>query len=214
MTFPHFKNRKNGGEAVSQFSEWHFEDERRASAVGDAANFPRFKDRKIERWAATTATAATNADCSPSVPEDVATVAVVAGAPSQISTAAEGGPADGIPGWRHGVCGFTPHTAIGEKVHAASLAFLNSDLATVAADLGWNELELFGVFDHEDPAVINRRPDAKGIIVFVALAVWPGTRIESFHASHSVIVTGSGGVFISPKRFAASSIAFWDSGVL
>ena len=119
-----------------------------------------------------------------------------------------------IPAWRQCALEFVPQSAIGEKLRTASLAFLDSDLASHAAALGWNEAELFGVFDHADPAVIDRRAAAKGLVVFIALAPWPDTRIEALYASHAVIVTGRGGRFASLKRLTTPSLAFWKTGVL
>lgn len=120
----------------------------------------------------------------------------------------------GILSWHRHVTEFEPQTTIGEKLRRASLAFLQSELALRAAELAWNELELFGIFDGADADVINRRPAEKGLVSFVALAPWPDTRIESFHANHAVIVTGHGGTFASPKRAASFSMAFWQSEAL
>ena len=108
---------------------------------------------------------------------------------------------------------FSPKTAIGEKLKRAALSFLKSELSQVAIDLGWDEVNLFGIYNHDDPDVVNRRSDAKGIVPFVALAVWPNTQIERFAESNAVFVTGGGGTFMFPKR-DRSSVAFWRSEAL
>ena len=110
--------------------------------------------------------------------------------------------------WQQRLHGFTPQTVVGVKLRAAALAFLDSLMAVQAAKLGWTEPELFGVLDHDDTEVIKLRADAKGVVAYVALAVWPGTRLESFAATHAVIVTGSGAILRRPKRTAANTVPF------
>ena len=114
------------------------------------------------------------------------------------------------------VSGFSPKTETGERLKQAALFFLASELSQVAAALGWTATELFGVYNHDEPDIINRRGDAKGVVSFVALAVWPGTRIERFEAGYAVIVTGGGGVFTSPRRGdkLSASVPFWQIGAL
>jgi hypothetical protein len=112
--------------------------------------------------------------------------------------------------WQQRLHGFTPQTVVGVKLRAAALAFLDSLMAVQAAKLGWTEPELFGVLDHDDTEVIKLRADAKGVVSFVALTVWPETRLESFAASHAVIVTGSGAILRRPKRTAANTVPFWS----
>jgi hypothetical protein len=125
--------------------------------------------------------------------EIVATVATVAGVQALVS-------------------GFSPKTEIGEKLKRAALSFLASDQWQTATEFGWTEVELFGVYNHDEPDVINRRADAKGVVAFTALAVWPNTRIERIEAGYAVIVTGGGGVFMSPKRGdrLSASVPFWQ----
>ena len=122
--------------------------------------------------------------------DGVATVATVAGVQALMS-------------------GFAPKTETGEKLKRAALSFMADDLWLAATDLGWTEAELFGVYNHYDPDVINRRPDGKGVLSFVALAFWPGTRIERFEAGYAVVVTGGGGTFLFMKRHRPNSIPFW-----
>ena len=116
--------------------------------------------------------------------------------------------------WRQRLHGFTPQTTVGVKLRAAALAFLDSVIAVQAVKLGWTEPELFGVFDHEDAEVIKLRGDAKGVVPYVALAVWPGTRLESFAVTHAVIVTGSGAILQRLKWAAANTVPFWNCKAL
>jgi hypothetical protein len=112
--------------------------------------------------------------------------------------------------------GFTPKTANGEKLRRVALSFLASDLWQTATELGWSELELFGVHNHNEPDVINRRADAKGVVSFVALAVWPGTRIERIEYGYAVIITGGGGTLMYPRRGNGfvNSVPFWQNEAL
>ena len=112
--------------------------------------------------------------------------------------------------WRQRLQGFTPQTIVGVNLRATALAFLDSVMAVQAAKLGWTDPELFGVLDHDDVEVIKLRADAKGVVPYVALAVWPGTRLERFAASHAVIVTGSGAILRLPKQAAANTVPFWN----
>jgi hypothetical protein len=133
---------------------------------------------------------------------------------SKISTSPES--VASVAGVQALVSGFSPKTETGEKLRRAALSFLASDQWQTATEFGWTEIELFGVYNHDEPDVINRRADAKGVVAFTALAVWPNTRIERIEAGYAVIVTGGGGVFMSPKRGDkyANSIPFWQIEVL
>ena len=127
-----------------------------------------------------------------------------------VAEAAGGVPEYGIHAWIGSIRSFTPGIAIGDNLRKAALAFLNSEIAVQAVELDWNERELFGVLNHDDAEVITCRADAKGVVPYVALAVWPGTRLDRFAASHAVIVTGSGAILRHPKRVAANTVPFWN----
>jgi hypothetical protein len=103
---------------------------------------------------------------------------------------------------------------MGVKLRAAALGFLDSVIAVQAVKLGWTEQELFGVLNHDETEVIKLRGDTKGVVPFVALAVWPGTRLERVAASHAVIVTGSGAILRLPKRAGSNVMPFWNSNTL
>jgi hypothetical protein len=125
---------------------------------------------------------------------------------------ADRNPEPGI--WRQRLHGFTPQTIVGVKLHAAALAFLDNEIAVQAVELGWSEPELFGALDHGDVEAIKLRADAKGVVSYVALAVWPRTRLESFAASHAVIVTGSGAVLRRLKWAVSNAVPFWNCSAL
>lgn len=180
--------------------------------------------QKLSSPGSATATPATFATKKRSTTDTVATVATVAvaaaggretaalpdAAPKAIQTISE----NGISALRKSVRAFLPRTAIGNKLRRAALTFLDNAIADQALELGWSEPELFGVFDHEDAEVIKLWPDAKGVVPYVALAVWPGTRLESFAACHAVIVTGSGAILRRLKRGAPNAVPFWNSSAL
>ena len=170
---------------------------------------------------ATTATSATEKRNTTGTVATVATVAVAAtggrettplrdAAPKAIRGVSE----NGISGWRKSVREFAPHSTIGVKLRRTALTFLDSVIAVQAVELGWGELELFGVLNHDDAKVINCRADAKGVVPYVALAVWPGTRLDRFAATHAVIVTGSGATLRRPKRGATNTEPFWNCKAL
>ena len=116
----------------------------------------------------------------------------------------------GIPAWRRNVLAFDPKTTVGERLRSAALSFLGGGQAQIAEGLGWGAAELFSVFNGTADT-IARRVDAKGIVPFLALAPWPGTRVQAFAATHAVFITGTGGRFLAPKRAAPGSILFWDA---
>ena len=118
--------------------------------------------------------------------------------------------------WRESLRDFEPKTVIGGKLRRASLNFLDTNLAAQAIETGWRELELFGVLNHADADVIARRADAKGAVTSVVLAPWEGTRLESFAASHAVIITGSGAILRQPKRPMNREmvVPFWMASAL
>ena len=115
-----------------------------------------------------------------------------------------------IPACHRNVLEFTPQTSVGERLREASLAFLECDLAGKAAELGWGTVELFGVFNHPDAAVVNRRPASKGLVSSVALAPWPGTHITGIEATHAIIATGAGGTFRPLRRPIPNALPFWQ----
>ena len=119
-------------------------------------------------------------------------------------------PLDGIAAWRQNVLEFDPQTTIGERLRTEALNFLGGGQAQIAEGLGWGAAELFSVFNGTADT-IARRVDAKGIVPFLALAPWPGTRVQAFAATHAVFITGTGGRFLAPKRAAPGSILFWDA---
>ena len=170
---------------------------------------------------ATPATLATEKRNTNGTVATVATVAVAATRGREFTPAADAVPKavqgvseNGISAWRKSVRAFSPRTAIGDKLRRAALTFLESAIAGRARELGWSEPELFGVFDHQDAEVIELRADAKGVAPYVALAVWPGTRVESFATTHAVIVTGSGAILRRPKRASANTVPFWKCKAL
>ena len=87
-------------------------------------------------------------------------------------------------------------------------------IAVQAVKLGWTEQELFGVLNHDETEVIKLRGDAKGVVPYVALAVWPGTRLESFAVTHAVIVTGSGAILRRLKWAVSNAVPFWNCSAL
>ena len=103
-----------------------------------------------------------------------------------------------------------PQILAAVRVALASLAFLECDLAGKATELGWGTVELFGVFNHPDAAVVNRRPASKGLVSFAALAPWPGTHITGIEATHAIIATSAGGMFRSLRRPIPAAFPFWQ----
>jgi hypothetical protein len=129
---------------------------------------------------------------------------------------AESPPGDMRSCWRDCIRSAPLRTEKGERVRRAALVFLGSDSVLEAIEHGWDELQLFGVMSTSDEALLDRRADLKGIVPFVALTVWHGTRVESFTGSHAVIVTGSGAILKQTKRNMdpATVLPFWESEAL
>jgi hypothetical protein len=158
----------------------------------------------------TTETVATVATVAVAAAEGRETAALPDAAPKAIQSISE----NGISAWRKSVRAFLPRTAIGNKLRRAALTFLDNAIAGQALELGWSEPELFGVLAHDDAEVIKLRADAKGVVPYVALAVWPGTRLEGFAVTHAVIVTGSGAILRLPRRAGSNVMPFWNSNAL
>src|SRR5262249_20854450 len=93
--------------------------------------------------------------------------------------AASDAPDHGGSAWRGAIRHFELQTDTGESLKTAALAFLESDLAGQAVELGWTGLELFGVLEHGEAEAVRLRSDAKGIVSLVAVAPWAGTRLDS-----------------------------------
>ena len=98
----------------------------------------------------------------------------------------------------------------GDKLMRMALEFLDSEHAQRAVEVGWSELELFGIH-RGDVKAGALRSDAKGLVAFIALAQHTYT-IISIEEDRAVIQTGGGATQSWPRRRPAEDLAmpFWE----
>jgi hypothetical protein len=113
-----------------------------------------------------------------------------------------------IDEWRQLIEAVTP--PLGDKVARMALEFLDSEHAQQAVDLGWSELELFGIH-RGDVKAGARRSDASGLVAFIALAQHTYT-ILAIEENRAVIQTSGGATQTWPRRRPAEDLAipFWE----
>ena len=107
-------------------------------------------------------------------------------------------PADPVREWRAAIESVTPPDQDGEHLQRASLDFLNSELASNALMLGWNEVHLFGV--HKGPKP-NMRGDASGLIPSLAWSAL-GLILIALDAEHAFLRSEGGSALRHPRRQA------------
>jgi len=76
-----------------------------------------------------------------------------------------------IENWRSQIGGLpVPDHPTGLHIGTIALHFLSSPYIVKAVNLGWDELELFGLFDSQHPTAPLRRHDAMGLVPSLALS--------------------------------------------
>jgi hypothetical protein len=115
---------------------------------------------------------------------------------------------DTIDEWRVQIEAVTP--PLGDKLTRLALEFLDSEHAQRAVELGWSELQLFGIHPGDVKAAALRS-DAKGLVVFIALGQHT-YEIIAIEEDRAVIQTGGGATQSWPRRRPAEDLAipFWE----
>ena len=80
-----------------------------------------------------------------------------------------------------------PVSRDGERLVEVSWAFLDSPHAAAATAIGWNDVDVWGVFDGPCAAIKLRR-DAQGLVPGVAWAPWP-LRLERIEENGAVLIS-------------------------
>ncbi len=149
-----------------------------AAAVRIARAFPEFS-KPVNRPGAAFVPADVQEETKPLGAPGGANVADVAGAFAEnwkiLEPASEPDNDADLPRyWRECTRSLDPHCERGQRIKAAALAFLDSDLVYEAIEHDWNELQLFGVMRTDDAAILERRADCKGVMTYVSLAPLEG----------------------------------------
>jgi hypothetical protein len=102
-----------------------------------------------------------------------------------------------------------------ERLQMVSLAFLQTRHALEAVQLGWNDLDLFGVFDGPLP-MAKGRLEVRGLIPVLAWAPWQPLALETVGADFATVVTPAGSALRHRRRRPARdlAVAWWRSTYL
>ncbi len=100
-----------------------------------------------------------------------------------------------------------------QRLGDASLAFLVTPHAAAALRSGWDDIDLFGVFDGPLPFT-RARLDARGLVPLLAWAPWKLT-IQRIGADFAEAITGSGALLRHPRVRPSKHLAapWWRSFV-
>lgn len=113
-----------------------------------------------------------------------------------------------VEDWRQQIEAVTP--PLGDKIARIALEFLDTEHARQAADLGWSELQLFGLHSG-DLKIATLRSDAKGLVPFIALALHTYA-IVAIEGDRALVQTSGGAMQTWPRRRPAEDLAipFWE----
>jgi hypothetical protein len=112
-----------------------------------------------------------------------------------------------IAGWRQQI------EAIGggDRIARFAVEFLSTEHAKKAIDLGWTELELFGLH-HGDLRIAAIRGDVNGLIPSLTIAATHSYTITAIEPDCAVLLTNGGATLMHRRRLPEErlAISFWE----
>jgi hypothetical protein len=116
---------------------------------------------------------------------------------------------EAISEWRERIEAVTP--PLGDKIARIALEFLDTEHAPRAAELGWSELELFGMH-HGDLKFAVVRADTQGLIPGMGLSTSHTYTIIVIEPERAVLQTNGGATLMHRRRLGEDRLAipFWE----
>lgn len=113
-----------------------------------------------------------------------------------------------IVDWRQQIEAVTP--PLGDKIARSALEFLDTGHAQRAVELGWSELELFGMH-HSDLKFALVRADTQGLIPGMGLSTSHIYTIIAIEPERAVLQTNGGATLMHRRRLGEERLAipFW-----
>ena len=119
-----------------------------------------------------------------------------------------GTPDDVVNRWNYLISRMKPQTELSDWLKDEAMTFLTTKWPTAAAEIGWSEVEVWGVH----PLSARTRIDCHGL--FMTAASWPDRSIQiaQLNQGHAVLTTKQNPEIAVPRTiFASEAIPVWKA---